>query len=149
MIERGTKGAVIVTLSDELKTGFETSLADGEYTDRVDGKTVYTVKNGILTSEKNIPAYTSVVLYNEGYTEYAKTARVWVDSVDDFNYESDSIQPVLKCSNAKKAEYSVDGKEYKEYSDGEKITIKPESDAVTLSALSLCGYGYLAYFKKK
>lgn len=131
MIERGTKGAVIVTLSDELKTGFETSLADGEYTDRVDGKTVYTVKNGILTSEKNIPAYTSVVLYNEGYTEYAKTARVWVDSVDDFNYESDSIQPVLKCSNAKKAEYSVDGKEYKEYSDGEKITIKPESDAVT------------------
>ena len=131
MIERGTRGAVIVTLSEELKTGFETSLADGEYTDRVDGKTVYTVKNGILTSEKSIPAYTSVVLYNEGYTEYAKTATVWADGVDDFNYEGESVQVVLKCSNARKAEYSIDGKEYKEYSDGEKITIKSEGDAVT------------------
>ncbi len=54
-IERGKKGLVIVNSEGELKTGFAVSLPDGSYTDRVDGKTVYTVKDGKLTSDKPIP----------------------------------------------------------------------------------------------
>lgn len=61
MIERGTKGAVIVNTKDALKTGFETNLADGTYVNRVDGKTEYTVKNGKLTSDADIPANSVVV----------------------------------------------------------------------------------------
>ena len=68
-IERGKKGLVIVNSEGELKTGFAVSLPDGSYTDRVDGKTVYTVKDGKLTSDKPIPENTVVVLYNEGYKE--------------------------------------------------------------------------------
>lgn len=36
MIERGTKGAVIVNTNDALKVDFETNLADGTYVDRVE-----------------------------------------------------------------------------------------------------------------
>lgn len=80
MIERGTKGAVIVNTNDALKVDFETNLADGTYVDRVDRKTEYTVKNGKITCDTDIPENSVVVLYNEGYTEYARPASVGVDS---------------------------------------------------------------------
>lgn len=135
MIERGTKGAVIVTLLDELETGFETSLADGTYVNRADNKTVYTVKDGILTSEEPIPAYSTVVLYNEGYINYAETATVWVDDVDDFNYDGDDIDVTLRCENTKKAEYSIDGSEYTGYMDGAEIEITAGASPVTVLEL--------------
>ena len=90
MIERGTKGAVIVNTNDALKVDFETNLADGTYVDRVDRKTEYTVKNGKITCEKDIPENSVVVLYNEGYTEYARPASVGVDSKTEFTYSDDT-----------------------------------------------------------
>ncbi|MCQ4023287.1 MULTISPECIES: alpha-amylase family glycosyl hydrolase [unclassified Ruminococcus] len=62
MIERGTSGAVIVSIStskEELKD-VKTVLADGEYTDKVSGGK-FTVKNGVLTGTLEPGAI--VVLY--------------------------------------------------------------------------------------
>jgi hypothetical protein len=94
MIERGTKGAVIVNTNDALKVDFETNLADGTYVDRVDRKTEYTVKNGKITCDTDIPENSVVVLYNEGYTEYARPASVGVDSKTEFTY-SDNYSYLL------------------------------------------------------
>ena len=61
MIERGTKGAVLVSVSDsDTNVNVSTALADGEYTDRVNGGD-FTVKDGMLTGK--ITAGEVVVLY--------------------------------------------------------------------------------------
>ena len=61
MIERGTKGAVIVSVSDsDNNVNVATNLADGEYTDHVSGAT-FTVADGKLTGTAKAGAV--VVLY--------------------------------------------------------------------------------------
>lgn len=63
MIERGTKGAVLVSLSDDVtNVNVSTNLEAGEYTDRVSGET-FTVANGKLTGK--VGAGAVVVLYND------------------------------------------------------------------------------------
>ena len=124
MIERGTKGAVIVNTNDALKVDFETNLADGTYVDRVDRKTEYTVKNGKITCDTDIPENSVVVLYNEGYTEYARPASVGVDSKTEFTYSDDTYEVTLTCSNTDNATYSLDGGKAVSYKDGDKVTIK-------------------------
>lgn len=124
MIERGTKGAVIVNTNDALKVDFETNLADGTYVDRVDRKTEYTVKNGKITCDTDIPENSVVVLYNEGYTEYARPASVGVDSKTEFTYSDDTYEVTLTCANTDNATYSLDGGKAVSYKDGDKVTIK-------------------------
>ncbi len=124
MIERGTKGAVIVNTNDALKVDFETNLADGTYVDRVDRKTEYTVKNGKITCDTDIPENSVVVLYNEGYTEYARPASVGVDSKTEFTHSDDTYEVTLTCSNTDNATYSLDGGKAVSYKDGDKVTIK-------------------------
>ena len=132
IIERGKKGAVIVNISEKpLKTGFEINLPDGEYTDRVDGKTVYTVKDGKLTSEKDISAGSVTVLYNEGYVNYAKCADTGVADGTVFLTDGDQIKVKLTAENAAKAEYSIDGAKAVSFKDGDMVTIsKPEKGEV-------------------
>ncbi len=61
MIERGTKGAVLVSVSDSDNTiNTATNLADGEYTDQVSG-TAFTVADGKLSG--TVKAGAVVVLY--------------------------------------------------------------------------------------
>lgn len=61
MIERGNKGAVLVSVSDnDNNVNVKTKLADGEYTDQANGGT-FTVANGVLTGE--VKAGAVVVLY--------------------------------------------------------------------------------------
>ena len=61
MIERGTKGAVIVSVSDsDNNINVATNLAEGEYTDQVSGAT-FTVSGGKLTG--TVKAGKVVVLY--------------------------------------------------------------------------------------
>ena len=63
MIERGTKGAVLVSLSDDVtNVNVSTNLEAGEYTDRISGET-FTVANGKLTGK--VGASAVVVLYND------------------------------------------------------------------------------------
>lgn len=67
MIERGNKGVVLVSVSDnENNVKVNTSLADGEYTDRVSGDK-FTVTDGKLTGK--IAAGEVVVLYNDDEPE--------------------------------------------------------------------------------
>ncbi len=134
MIERGEKGLVIVNTSDELTVDFETNLADGTYTDRVDKETVYTVKKGVITCETPIPEDSVVVLYNEGYTNYAQQAEVGVADDTEFTYDTSSTTVTLTCSNTDNATYSIDGGEEISYSNGDEITIEPseESDVTTV-----------------
>lgn len=137
MIERGKKGAVIVNIGKKsLKTGFETKLADGEYTDRVDEKTVYTVKDGKLTSEKDIPANSIVVLYNEGYQKYAPCANAGVADDTVFVTDKDSIKVKLSSENAAKAEYTLDGGKAVSFKDGDTVTVSRPNDG-TVARLEL------------
>lgn len=131
IIERGNKGAVIVNTEGTLKTGFEIGLADGTYVDRVDNKTTYTVSNGKLTSDADIPENSVVVLYNEGYKETAASAEVGVAEDTEFAYEGDSIDVTLTCSNTDNATYSIDGSDPVSFKDGDKLTIKHKDDSDT------------------
>lgn len=129
IIERGNKGAVIVNTEGDLKTGFEIGLSDGTYVDRVDNKTTYTVKNGKLTSDADIPANSVVVLYNEDYKETAEAAEVGVSEDTEFVYEGNSIDVTLTCSNTDDASYSIDGAKPVTFKNGDKLTIKHKTDS--------------------
>ena len=129
VIERGEKGAVIVNTLGELKVDFDINLKDGTYVDRVNNKTEYVVKNGKLTCETPIPQNSVVVLYNEGYTQYADTAKVGVKDDTVFSYDTDSQKVTLTCSNTNNATYSINGDEEKSFVNGDEITVKPSSDS--------------------
>lgn len=136
MIERGTKGAVIVNTTGTTKVDFATNLADGEYTDRVDDKTVYTVKGGRLTCETELPENSIVILYNEGYTNYAPCANVGVAEDTQFKVEADSTELTLTLENAEEGECLYNG-ETKKFKDGDKLTVtKPEDSNVAAIELT-------------
>lgn len=148
MIERGTKGAVIVNTKDALKTGFETNLADGTYVNRVDGKTEYTVKNGKLTSDADIPANSVVVLYNDGYKEYEAAAEVGVAEETVFNIQSGKTATVtLTCANTDNAEYALNGAAAVSYKNGETVTVSVPSgsDIATLELTAKNSKGVKTY----
>lgn len=128
MIERGEKGVVIVNTSGELAVDFETNLADGTYIDRVDEKTEYVVKNGKMTCETPIPEDSVVVLYNEGYTEYADCADVGVADDTEFSVEGNSYDVSLTLENGGKATYSLNGGEAVSFKNGDKVTVTPADD---------------------
>ncbi len=138
IIERGSKGAVIVNTEGALKTGFDINLADGKYIDRADNKTEYIVKNGKLTSESEIPENSVVVLYNEGYVNYALPAQVGVENTTEFLYETDSAEITLTCNNCKNdaAYYSLDSGEKVEYKNGDKVTITPSDSGINTLVLT-------------
>lgn len=135
IIERGNKGAVIVNTEGDLKTGFEIGLADGTYVDRVDNKTTYTVSNGKLTSDTDIPANSVVVLYNDGYKESSLSAEVGVSDDTEFVYDSESIEVTLTCSNTEDAAYSIDGAKPVQFKDGDKIKIDRKDDSSTTEVI--------------
>ncbi len=128
MIERGEKGVVIVNTSGELAVDFETNLADGTYIDRVDEKTEYVVKNGKMTCETPIPEDSVVVLYYEGYTEYADCANVGVADDTEFSVEGNSYDVSLTLENGEKATYSLNGGEAVSFKNGDKVTVTPADD---------------------
>lgn len=136
---RGNKGAVIVNTADELKLNMQTDLADGTYIDRVDNKTEYTVKDGKITCDTAIPENTVVVLYNEGYTEHAKSATVKISDKTNCIYSGDSIDVTLECEDAKKATYAINDGDEKEYKDGDKITLKSSESKEGVITLTLRG----------
>ena len=135
MIERGEKGVVIVNTKDECKVDFETNLADGTYVDRVDNTTEYVVKDGKITCEKAIPENSVVVLYNEGYTQYADCAEVGVADDTKFTFDAESVTVTLAAKNAKNATYSINGGEAVEYKDGDTVTLKPNEDNIAVLEL--------------
>lgn len=136
MIERGKKGVVIVNMTGDKEVAFETNLADGKYIDRVDNKTEYTVKGGKLTCDTKISSNSVVVLYNEGYTEYAPQAEVGVAENTEFTFESETVDVSLTLSNAESGTYTINGGEEKTFADGDKVTLTPDSDNVATLELT-------------
>lgn len=147
---RGKKGAVIINTKDELDVNFKTDLADGTYTDRIDGKTEYEVKDGKITCKKAVPEYSIVVLYNEGYESYATPATVKVDDKTNFEYDKDTTVVKLESKNAASSTYSINDKSEKSYKNGDKVTIKAKDavdGVVTLTLRGKSSAGQNTYMK--
>ncbi len=147
---RGKKGAVIVNTKDKLDVNFKTDLADGTYVDRVDGKTEYEVKNGKITCKKAIPEYSVVVLYNEGYEQYAKPALVKVDDKTEFALDKDALSVKLEAKNAALSTYSINDKKDITYKNGDKVTVKAKDcvdGVVTLTLKGKSSAGQNTYMK--
>ena len=123
MVERGKKGLVIVNTQNELQTGFPVSLSDGTYTNRIDDTTVYTVKDGKLTSEKPVAQNSIVVLYNDGYQKKTPQANVGVAKNTVFKTTQSSTEITLTLENTDKGTYSINGGKAVEYKNGDKITL--------------------------
>lgn len=144
LIERGTKGAVVINASKEDYTlNIKTSLAEGTYTDRVDGTTQYTVSNGTLTG--TLKAGAVIVLYNDGYIDVPEIASVSLDT-DSFILSSGTSTTItLKSENAATATYSIDDGAETAYNNGDKIEIGKEATGksvkVTLKGNTSAGNG--------
>jgi alpha-amylase len=138
MVERGTKGCVIINAGDAKTLSTQTSLSDGTYQDRADSRKTFTVKDGILTGD--LAAQSVAVLYNEGYIELPAAAAVNMD-FDSNMISGDNITVTLHAANAKSSSYSIDGAAETAYNDGDTITLGDGLDtgktvSVKLSAVS-------------
>lgn len=136
-IERGTKGMVIINAgSTKFEGTFETSLENGEYTDRVSG-TKYTVSDGKITT--TCDGKTAVVLYNEGYVDLATPAVVKVADDTQGNFIGDSLDVTLESTNSVKSTYSINGGAQTEFSNGDVITIGNDLKPSEILRLTLSG----------
>ena len=125
MIERGTKGAVIVNLDNATTLSSTTNLADGTYTNHASTGGTFTVSNGKITG--NLPAGITV-LYNED------TPTVSVSNEGD--QFVDSLALTLGTSNSTSATYSINNGTAKSYTNGQSITIGADAavgDKITLT----------------
>lgn len=146
MIERGSKGAVMVNTIGELEVNFPTSLADGTYIDRVDSKTEYVVKDGILSCSSKIPANSVVVLYNENYKEYKPMAKVGVAEDTVFELESTSSSVKLTCENTENATYSLNGGKETSFVNGDTVQLQfTNEDIATLELRATNSEGLKTY----
>lgn len=138
MVERGSKGLVVVNYSTSDKTlDCEVSLADGKYINRADKSTEYTVDGGKLTG--TISARSAVILCNDGYTDYGTLPEVKIEDGTSCVYNEDSIQVTLHAVNADSATYTLNGGKEVTYSDGDKIEVKAGSDNTAKLTLKASG----------
>lgn len=137
MIERGTKGAVIVNLVDgDKQINSETNLADGTYTDKVSGRQ-FNVSNGRITG--SVPSRSSVVLYD---AKPDGTAQVSVDGYKEGdNSISSATEVTLKAKNAESATYKLDNGQEVAFQDGTKVTVGEGLEAGQSTTLTLTATG--------
>lgn len=142
-IERGKKGLVIVNAyKDDYNFDVTTNLADGTYADRVTG-TEYTVSGGKITG--TVKGYSTVVLYNENYTDIEAPAVIKVSDDTKGSYKGDSTEAKLVVENATESTYSIDGGEAVACKNGDVITIGTgkapnETTKLTLKAKNAAGH---------
>ena len=130
-VERGTKGLVMINVSDEDYTfEFETVLENGEYTNRVDGETVFTVEKGKIAG--TVPAKGVIVLCNEGYVDLAAPASVKVADETTTYILGDSLKVTLEAENAAKATYVVDN--LSSLKDGDDEVLFKDGDVIEIGA---------------
>lgn len=136
LIERGSKGLVVVNGGRYSYTlNAAVSLPDGKYINRADGKTEYTVENGVLSGL--IFADSAIVLYNDGYLDIEKIGTLSIDTDTFILTENTPITVTLRAENAQNTFYSVDGGEYKPFNDGDKIEVGKDTQNGKASALTL------------
>ena len=129
VIERGTKGVVVINLGGSKSNIKLNKVADGAYTEEISGKEV-NVSGGVLNYE--VPAGSIAVVYNAEPVK--KTPKVTVSKASGAFQEAFTLS--LTATNATKATYSIDGGEAVEFtgkatvkigegaSVGDKITVK-------------------------
>lgn len=142
MIERGTKGAVLVNLvNNDKNLNSETKLANGTYTDKISGKT-FTVSNNRITG--NIPSRSVVVLY-QGEDTPSTTSSVSISGYKEgVNRISEPKEVTLKSSNVKSATYKINDGSEVDFKDGTKLTVGQdlkigESVTITLTMTDASG----------
>lgn len=117
MIERGTKGAVIINLNyNEYSLSSVTNLKNGTYTNQTDNNNVFTVSNGRITGK--LPARSVVVLFD--YQENAPS--VSIENCPT-SFRSDSVALKLCSKNTTHATYSINGGTSYLYDNNDIITI--------------------------
>lgn len=137
-IERGSKGITVVNIgSDSEELSFLTSLEDGTYINRADGKTEYTVSDGKLTG--TIDGKSAVILYNDGYKELGDVPVVKVSDDTQMNFDSDFIEVTLNAQNVKEAVYKIPGSTETYFKDGDKIKIGERLKSGDTVSLTLKG----------
>lgn len=130
-VERGSKGLVMINVADEDYTfELETFLEEGEYVNRVDGETVFTVEKGKITG--TVPAKGIIVLCNEGYVDFAKPASVKVADDTTTYILGDSLKVTLEAENAAKATYVIDN--LSSLKDGDEEVLFKDGDVIELGA---------------
>lgn len=147
---RGDKGAVIINLEGELEVNFETNLADGTYFDRIDKTTEYKVKDGIITCDTPIKENTVVVLYNEGYVEYAQPAIVKIADDVSCIYDTETLEVKLCAENTTSATYSYNDGTEVNYVNGDTVTINSADATDGICTITLRGvseHGQKTYMK--
>jgi len=125
-LERGQSGLVLINVdSADFTCEFETSLKDGEYVNRADGETVYTVSKGKLTG--TVPSKGIIILYNDGYVDLKAPAVVKVADGTTANILNDSLEVTLELENAVTGEYTWNNSQaIFTFKDGDKIIIGEE-----------------------
>lgn len=142
MIERGTKGAVLVNLvNNDKNLNSETKLANGTYTDKISGKT-FTVSNNRITG--NIPSRSVVVLYQGEDTPYTTSSVSISGYKEGVNRISEPKEVTLKSSNVKSATYKINDGSEVDFKDGTKLTVGQdlkigESVTITLTMTDASG----------
>ncbi len=130
-VERGSKGLVMINVADEDYTfELETFLEEGEYVNRVDGETVFTVEKGKITG--TVPAKGIIVLCNEGYVDFEKPASVKVADDTTTYILGDSLKVTLEAENAAKATYVIDN--LSSLKDGDEEVLFKDGDVIELGA---------------
>lgn len=143
LIERGSKGLVIVNTDEEYKLDMATSLADGTYVNRVDKTTEYAVKDGKISG--TIAGSSVVVLYNEGYVEREAMPVVSADASEYYAMTNDTVEVTLHVSGASEGVYVLGDGEEVAYKDGTVITVGDTINAgqgVKLTVKATNGEGY-------
>ncbi|WP_317336262.1 alpha-amylase family glycosyl hydrolase, partial [Streptococcus orisratti] len=142
MIERGTKGAVLVNLvNNDKNLNSETKLANGTYTDKISGKT-FTVSNNRITG--NIPSRSVVVLYQGEDTPYTTSSVSISGYKEGVNRISEPKEVTLKSSNVKSVTYKINDGSEVDFKDGTKLTVGQdlkigESVTITLTMTDASG----------
>jgi alpha-amylase len=132
MIERGTKGVVLINSSSSAVTiSNTTNLAESTYTSITDDKSEYAVANGYLTG--TIPARSVSVLMtgNDG-------PEVYIDNYES-SFTTDTIDIVLRSKNTTNATYQMNDEPSYLYSDGDVITIGDGDAYNTVYHIALAG----------
>ncbi len=136
MIERGSKGAVIVntTTSAINLSNADTALADGTYTDKISGST-FTVSSGKISG--TVQSEKIAVFYK---SEDTPTASANVASGDFY----DSVSVTLSVSNANTSTYSINGGAEIPFNNGQTLTLGADlaiGQSVTLRLTAQNAYG--------
>lgn len=143
IVERGSKGLVIINAGSETQFETDTTLADGTYIDRVDKTTEYIVKDGKLSctiAEKSV-----AVLYGDGYVQIEEMPLASADAPEYYAMTNDTVEVTLHVSGATEAIYVLGDGEEVTYTDGTVITVGDgigagESVKLTVKATNGAGF---------